>query len=165
MNSIGIVEHISVGGYKDVPAKIDTGADASSVWASKISVDKEGVLRFTLFGEGSPHYTGKTFKRTDFGVARVKSSNGVSQLRYRTHLTIDISGRRIRVLFYLADRSTQKFSVIIGRRTIAGRFVVDVAKNTDTLQQPRTVGLNEELKKDPYGFHRKYMRKEHDNGK
>ena len=32
----------------DVPAKIDTGADSSSVWASNIRVDKDGVLTFSL---------------------------------------------------------------------------------------------------------------------
>ena len=34
-----------------VPAKIDTGADGSAVWASNIRVDKNGVLKFSLFGE------------------------------------------------------------------------------------------------------------------
>jgi len=43
---------------KNVPAKIDTGADSSSVWVSNVRVDKKGILRFNLFGEGSPYYTG-----------------------------------------------------------------------------------------------------------
>ena len=160
MDSIGVAEIISIGNYENISAKIDTGADASAIWASEIHVDREGVLRFMLFGEGSPHYTGRVFRRTDFGVAKVKSSNGTAQLRYRTHLTVEIGGRKIRALFYLSDRSTQKFSVIIGRRTIAGRFLVDVSQKATTLQLARRTGLNEMLRADPYEFHKKYMRKD-----
>lgn len=160
MDRIGIIETVSIGRYKDISAKIDTGADASAIWASDIHVNKEGVLRFTLFGDGSPYYTGRVLSRTDFGIARVKSSNGATQLRYRTHLTVEVGGRKIRALFYLADRSTQKFPVIIGRRTIAGRFLVDVSKKTETLQHAQQTGLNEMLKVNPYEFHKKFMKKD-----
>lgn len=51
-----------------VPAKIDTGADSSAVWASNIRIGKDGVL-VLLFGKGSPYYNGKIFKRTDYTVA------------------------------------------------------------------------------------------------
>ena len=82
-----------------VPAKVDTGADSSSVWASNIRVDKDGVLKFALFGKGSPYYNGKIFKRTDFTVAMVRSSSGHEQIRYRTHFTVTIKGRKIKALF------------------------------------------------------------------
>ena len=35
-----------------VPAKIDTGADGSAIWASAISIDDQNRLCFKLFGEG-----------------------------------------------------------------------------------------------------------------
>ena len=73
-----------------VPAKIDTGADSSSVWASNIRIDKNGVLKFSLFGKGSPYYNGKVFRRTDYSVAMVRSSSGHEQIRYRTHFTVKI---------------------------------------------------------------------------
>jgi len=154
---IGATEYVSIGKYMSIPAKIDTGADASSIWASNIHVDKDGTLRFCLFGKDSPLYTGKIFKRTEFGVARVKSSNGTSQLRYRTHLTINIAGKLVRANLYLADRSTQAFPIIIGRRTISNKFLVDVSKKKIALQKPLRGGLNEELRADPYGFHKKYV--------
>lgn len=155
-----MIETISIGSYTNVPAKVDTGADASAIWASNIHVNREGILRFSLFGEGSPHYSGRVLSRTDFGVARVKSSNGTTQLRYRTHLSVTIGGRKIRVLFYLADRSTQTFPVIIGRRTIAGRFLVDVSLKAVALPRAQQVGLNEMLKVNPYEFHNKFMKKD-----
>lgn len=159
MDNIGVAEIISIGKYTDVPAKIDTGADASAIWASKIRVDKDGILKFSLFGVGSPHYTGRVLKRTVFGVAKVKSSNGTMEMRYRTHLTVKIGGRKIRALFYLADRSTQKFPVIIGRRTVAGKFMVDVSQKAVKLQRPKKTGLNDMLKADPHQFHKRYVKK------
>ncbi len=93
----------------NVPAKIDTGADSSSIWVSNVRVDKQGVLKFSLFGEGSPYYTGKVIKREQYTVAAVKSSNGHEQIRYRARLSLRLGGKRIRASFTLADRSTQAF--------------------------------------------------------
>ena len=158
MDSVGVTEKVSVGKYRNIPAKIDTGADASVIWASNIKVTRDGILKFTLFGKGSPYYSGRLLRRTDFGVANIKSSNSTCQIRYRTHLTVVVAGRKIRALFYLADRSEQKFPILIGRRTIAGKFLVDVSKKNIKLQSPRKTGLNDELRSDPYNFHRKFIK-------
>ncbi|MBR3220342.1 ATP-dependent zinc protease [Candidatus Saccharibacteria bacterium] len=157
---IGSVALISVGGRVDVPAKIDTGADSSSIWATKIKVGKDGVLSFALFGEGSPFYTGKILKRTDYEVAVVRSATGEEQIRYRTHLQIKIKGRKINALFNLSNRSRNNAPVLIGKRTIRGKFAVDVSKTALKLSKnPRTSSLNAELKKDPYKFYKKYHKK------
>ena len=126
---IGSTEFVNFGERaQKVPAKIDTGADSSVVWASNIRIDKDGVLKFSLFGEGSPHYNGKVFKRTDYSVVRVRSSMGQEQIRYRTHFWVKISGRKIKMLMNLSDRSKNEFPVLIGRRSISGKFLVDVSK-------------------------------------
>ena len=53
---IGSTEFVNFGERaQKVSAKIDTGADSSAVWASNIRIDKDGVLKFSLFGEGSPY--------------------------------------------------------------------------------------------------------------
>ncbi|HMH69956.1 MAG TPA: RimK/LysX family protein [Candidatus Saccharimonadales bacterium] len=143
-----------------VPAKIDTGADSSSVWVSDVRVDKNGVLRFSLFGEGSPFYTGKTMKREQYRVALVRSATGHVQIRYRTQLSLRLGGKRIRAMFNLSDRSQNKFPVLIGRRTLSGKFIVDVekAKYTDP-DRTITQELNGRLIEDPYTFYKKYYKK------
>lgn len=158
---IGIVEHVSIGRRAtDVPAKIDTGADSSAIWATNIRVDRKGILRFSLFGEGSQYYNGKVFKRTDFSVSKVKSSNGVSEIRYQTHFTVTIAGRRVRALFNLSDRSRNTYKILIGRRTISNKFVVDVAKGSERLPMAaETKRLKQELKESAYDFHTKYVAK------
>ena len=140
-----------------VPAKIDTGADSSSVWASKIRIGEDGVLRFAFFGKGSPFYNGKVFKRTDYKVAIVRSASGHEQIRYRTHFSVKINGRKVKALFNLSDRSNNNFPVLIGRRTISGKFLVDVRQGD--IKEPaksKTRKVNKELAKDPAAFYKKY---------
>ena len=158
---IGSTEYVDVAGIKNIPAKIDTGADSSSIWASHIRVTKDGALRFRLFGEGSPFYTGKAFKRTDFKVAVVRSATGQEQIRYRTHISINIGGRKVKALFYLADRSNNNFPILVGRRTIANKFLVDVSKNHTPMpaKNPKSKIVQRRLKEDPYKFHKKYIKK------
>lgn len=161
LSVIGSTEFVDVANFRHVPAKIDTGADSSSIWASHIRVTKDGFLRFRLFGEGSPFYTGKAFKRKDYKVAVVRDASGHEQARYRTHLRVTVKGHKIKVLFSLADRSNNNFPILIGRRTIAGRFIVDVSKNHTPIpaKNPKTKIIQRRLKEDPYAFHRKYIKK------
>lgn len=124
---IGSNLFVDVLNYKNIPAKVDTGADSSAIWASSIKVTKDHILKFKLFAPEYPFYTGKIIKRKDFSVIRVKSSNGQSEHRYRTTLSLRLNGRRIRVLFNLSDRSKNNFPILIGRRTLRNKFIVDVS--------------------------------------
>jgi hypothetical protein len=158
---IGINEKISIIGLRrvNVPAKIDTGADSSAIWVSDLKITKDNVLKFKLFGSASPFYTGKVIKRTDFDVVAVRGGNGIQQIRYRTHFGIRLGGKRIKLLFSLSDRSLHKFPVIIGRRAISGKFLVDVSKRSFSLKSPtvsKTLSL--ESSKNPYQFYKNYVK-------
>lgn len=143
-----------------VPAKIDTGADSSAVWATKIHVDKDGILKFALFGEGSPFYNGKILKRTDYSVVKVRSTTGHEQIRYRTHFSVTIAGKKVKILMNLSDRSKMQFPVLIGRRSVSGKFLVDVSKRAIKIEKVFNVEqLNKELSKNPYEFYKKYHQK------
>lgn len=158
LDVIGRNAYISfVGHSSKIPAKVDTGADSSSVWASNVFMDKDHRLHFVLFDEVSPYYTGEEIVADGYSVSRVRSSSGHAQIRYRTPLAIEISGRRIKAVFTLADRHRNLFPVLIGRRTLAGKFVVDVTKSEcNDMTQKKTRKLNDELEKDPYAFYKKY---------
>ncbi len=147
----------------NVPAKVDTGADSSSVWASNIRVGKDGKLRFSLFGEGSPYYSGKVFIREQFSVSQVRSSSGHQQIRYRAPFSIRVGGKRIRVTFNLSDRSQNVYPVLLGRRSMSGKFLVDVSRAEFVEpQREKTASLRDELERDPVRFHRKYYKKNRD---
>jgi len=163
---IGSSEKITILGREGVPAKVDTGADSSAVWASHIRVDREGVLKFRLFGEGSKYYTGKVIKRTNFKVASIRNSSGYSEIRYRAYFTITINNRKIKALLNLSDRSHNTFPVLIGRRTVAHKFLIDVSKTrVKPPKAPKTQALNKKLTKDPYRFHKKYVKNNGRSGK
>lgn len=157
---IGSTTLISVCGRNDVPAKVDTGADSSSIWASHIRVGKDKILRFRLFDEGSPFYNGRGIKRKDYKVAVVRSATGEEQVRYQTHFTIRIAGKKMRVLFNLSNRSKNNFPILIGRRSLTNRFLVDVSKFEvkKPPQNPKTERLQKQLEENPRKFHEQYVK-------
>lgn len=156
---IGSVELVKICGRTGVPAKVDTGADSSAVWASDIEVTKEGILKFKLFGPGSPFYNGKVIKRSEYKVASVRSATGEEQIRFRTHFTLRIGEKKIRMFLNLSDRSKNNFPILIGRRAISKKFLVDVSKNTELRPgSPKTKSLQAELEKNPYEFYQKYVK-------
>lgn len=153
-----------VGHADSVPAKVDTGADSSSVWASHIKVDRNGVLSFQLFDVDSPHYTGKVIETSAYKVAVVRSATGHEQIRYRVEFSFRVDGKRVRATLNLSDRSRNKFPVLIGRRTLSGKFMVDVSKaHYKDVTKIFTIEngiLNKELQENPYNFYKKYYGKD-----
>lgn len=108
---IGNNTFVEIAGIKDIPAKVDTGADSSAIWASHIRMNAKNNLEFRLFGPKSPLYTGETLIATDFSVKQVRSSNGQVTLRYYIPLTVKIGGRTIRTYFTLANRARNRFPI------------------------------------------------------
>lgn len=156
---IGRTEYVEIAGIKDIPAKIDTGADSSSIWVSNIDMQKDGTLSFTLFGEKSPLFTGKTIKTKEYLAKVIRSAHGDEQIRYRVSLPLKLCGKTFDTCFTLSNRTNHNYPVLIGRRTIEGRFIVDVSKSSAKHQKsPRSIRLNKELKTDPYSFHQKYFK-------
>ncbi|MFA0962535.1 ATP-dependent zinc protease [Roseivirga sp. BDSF3-8] len=115
----------------DLDAKVDTGAYTSSLHCSRIKKEREGakeVLTFYLSGHSLHEKKARKFSTTDFIQKNIKSSNGQIENRYviRTHVTL--FGRTFKAEFSLADRSSMKNPVLLGRKLLAGRYIVDVTK-------------------------------------
>lgn len=147
-----------------VKARVDTGARTSSIWASNIYVDRGNMLNFTLFDPSSPLYDGKNHRHKDFKVAVVRNSTGQEEIRYRTTIPVEISGRKIRASFNLSNRSCNNHPILIGRRTLNKKFLVDPSSYEagHSSQTPKHVherALNQELSENPYQFHQKYQSK------
>ncbi|HEX5448347.1 MAG TPA: RimK/LysX family protein [Candidatus Saccharimonadales bacterium] len=121
-------------GIDKIPAKVDTGADSSSIWASNIR-ESRGWLYFTLFGDTSPYFTGEELKTRDYQVRSIKNSFGQTEFRYKVKLAASIEGRSIKVRFTLANRSASAYPILIGRRTLHGRFLVDVTRHHKDIKQ------------------------------
>ncbi len=134
---IGPVEHIDFPeqGLRAVPARIDTGARTSSIWVSNVR-EHDGKLSFTLFDKTSQIFTGDTVTVSSFEMRTVTPSNGITEERYMVKLLVVLGGRKIRARFTLANRSTQKYPVLVGRNVLRGKFVVDIKhKNVHSLNK------------------------------
>ncbi len=159
--TLGSTEFVNIAGYHDIPAKIDTGADSSSIWASHIHVDQNNILTFQLFDKKSPFYTGETIERKEFKAVVVRSASGEEQIRYRTNLQLTIGGRKINAMFTLANRGNNNFPVLIGRRTLSGKFLIDVSKNHSRIRpkNSKTKLIQKLIEKNPREFHELYYKK------
>lgn len=131
-----------------IPAKIDTGADISSIWVSKVEERDDG-LHFVLFGAGSPFYTGveQHFTKPDYTITRVANSFGQKELRYKIKLRVTVKDKNIRATFTLSDRSLKTYPVLLGRRLLYNKFLVDVAdgKPLKELERAKAYQLQQEL--------------------
>jgi hypothetical protein len=147
---VGRAEKISLPalGAKNVPAKIDTGADSSSIWAHVTQIDGE-QLKVVFFGPGTSFYDGTeyVFAPDEFEITRVSNSFGHRELRYKVKLTITLKGRTIKGAFTLANRENKLYPVLIGRSLLTNKFLVDVAAGNPLKRQEheRRQKLHEEL--------------------
>lgn len=127
--TIGRLEYIELPrlGVSRVQAKMDTGAYRSAIHYQKLklrTVDEKTELMVT-FSMGRKRPT-MVFKH--FGQVMVKSSTGQLTQRYLITTLVNLNGLSVKTQFTLFDRSDMKHQVLLGRKFLRGRFIVDVAK-------------------------------------
>lgn len=124
---VGRLEHIALPGLgiERVQAKIDTGAYRSALHYQRLRIrtvdgQKRLVVTFQM-GRSRVTKSFRTYQRVT-----VKSSNGESSRRYLISTRVRLGGHAVRTQFTLFDRSDMKYQVLLGRKFLRGRFVVDV---------------------------------------
>ena len=112
-------------GINALEGRVDTGARTSPMHAANVEVfEKEGERWVRFDFEAYKGLEAKLW-REKF----VRSSNGKRQSRCFIKTRIQFgNGKRYLVKVSLTDRSKMKFPVLLGRRLLAGRFLVDVSK-------------------------------------
>jgi hypothetical protein len=111
-------------GLTAIPIKIDTGAYTSSIHCTNSKVEN-GVLYADFYDENLPKSKPKTISFTDFSTKKVKSSNGVVQNRFIIKSKIKLFGKVYKIALTLANRKKMKNPVLIGRKFLSKKFVVD----------------------------------------
>lgn len=112
-------------------AKIDTGAYTSALHCKEIYVkiiENVPTLFFRLLDESHPEYSNEEHSFSKFTKKMVKSSFGEQEERYIIKTGILFGKRKIICSISLTDRTNMRYPVLIGRKTIKGKFVVDVSK-------------------------------------
>ena len=113
--------------FFDIDAKIDTGADNSSIHCDDIRLNDDGTVHFKLLDELHPDYCKKHIKMPVSKIKKVKSSNGKTEERIFIETIIELSGQQYTAELSLTDRQNMKYPMLIGRKYLQGRFLVDVS--------------------------------------
>lgn len=108
----------------NIEAKIDTGAYTSSLHCENITINYENskpILYFTIeLGEV------KTFRFEDYTQKKIKNSFGEMEERYVIKTLIQIGRKKINSTISLSNRDNMRYPVLIGRRLLKAKFLIDV---------------------------------------
>ncbi len=116
-------------GLANVKAKIDTGAYTSALHCKDVRIDGDAdcqILSFCIIEPGGG-LTRRVYS-DNFTRRSIRNSFGTDELRYVIKTKIKLFGRIIRTEFTLADRERMKNPVLLGRRLLRNRFIVDVSQ-------------------------------------
>lgn len=114
-------------GLYNIQAKVDTGAYTSCLHCSRAEVI-DGQLEFVLLDDEHPEFTGLKFVFTEYDEREIKNSFGVAEKRYVISTTIKIFEEEIMAEFSLGDRDAMRFPILLGRKILRDRFLIDVTK-------------------------------------
>jgi hypothetical protein len=112
----------------DLEAKIDTGADSSALHCSGIVVHGNDTVSFHVLDHNHPNYVANAYTFPVYALRKVKSSNGIAKKRAYIQTTIEIDKQTYPIVLSLTDRSRMSKPMLLGRKFLAGRFLVDVAQ-------------------------------------
>lgn len=101
-------------------AKIDTGARTAALHAENIYV-RGHTVHFELLGV--------SHKAFSSGSKRVKSSNGISEIRPIVETLIQVGVHRFAIAITLTDRADMEVPMLLGREALKGRFIVNPARS------------------------------------
>lgn len=91
---------------------------------------KEGknFLCFRLYDPKFGISTRKEFRFSDYQERKVRSSNGQVESRYAITTRVVLFKRSYKIEFTLSYRDKMRFPILLGRRFLRNRFIVDVSK-------------------------------------
>ncbi|NND09225.1 MAG: peptidase [Saprospiraceae bacterium] len=112
---------------EEIPIKVDSGAYTSSFHCHSI-VEKEHVLICEFLDPLHHKYVERKFTFDEYKQKNVKSSNGKIEKRFFIKTKISIFKKRYSIDLSLTERGSMRFPVLIGRKFLSRKFVVDTSK-------------------------------------
>jgi len=126
---VGRAELLHFSDYQiaDVPSKVDTGAYRSAIHAGDIKlIDSDTRLQFEILKDhpvcGS---LSRAIVTDSFKKVTIANSFGHKEERYEVWLKVKLGPRVFKASFTLADRSKKIYPILLGRKLLNGRFIVD----------------------------------------
>lgn len=110
-------------------AKLDTGADTSSIHAMDKKLFERDGKKWVRFVVGAPQQPERIrIEAPLVRIAHVKKPGGPSQVREVVRLPLELGGRRLKADFTLSDRSNMKMPVLLGRALLCELGWVDSSR-------------------------------------
>ncbi len=128
-------------GLCDIHAKIDTGAYTCSLHCHKAEI-VDGKLEFILLDQEHPEFTGMKFTFAQFEERDIKNSFGEVEKRFVIITSIKVFEEVIVTEFSLSNRGSLKFPILIGRKILRDRFLIDVKKKNLSFREKRKTRLS-----------------------
>jgi hypothetical protein len=120
-------------GLSNVPVKIDSGAYTSTIHCSRIK-EEDNQLKVVFLSKKHKSYIGSSFIFSEYSVKKVKSSNGEVQERFKVKGDILVFGKKYKTEFTLSKRSNMNYPVLLGRRLLNKRFLIDTSLSNQSFQ-------------------------------
>ena len=138
MNTLGRYDRVDLPelGLFDIHAKIDTGAYTSSLHCHHVDI-VDAILEFILLDQEHSEFTGTKLRFSEFALRDIKNSFGEIESRFVITTTLKIFNQEITTEFSLCNRGSLKFPILIGRKILRNRFLIDVTKKNLSFQQKR----------------------------
>lgn len=115
----------------DVPVKIDSGAYTSTIHcykAKEIVVDGKEKLECHFLSQKHKNHEDGIFIFDEFNERKVKSSNGLSEIRYSIKTKIELFNELYTIELTLSKRSSMRYKVLLGRKFLNNKFIIDTTK-------------------------------------
>ena len=119
-------------GVFEIKAKVDTGAATSSLHAFRLERFEKGGLHFVRFEIHPRQRSKRPSIECEAPVVRdkaVRNPGGRTELRPVIESTLVIAGQPVQALINLTRRDEMGFRLLLGRRTLRNRFVVDPGRS------------------------------------
>jgi hypothetical protein len=119
-------------GVEALQAKVDTGADSSSLHAfNQERFARDGVewIRFEIHPRRGSGGMAVSCEAPIAMVRKVRNPGGRSELRPVISTPVVLNGVLIRSLINLTERDEMSFRMLIGRRTLRGKFLVNPGRS------------------------------------
>ncbi len=126
-------------GLENVEAKIDSGAYTCSIHCENISAFYKGDEHYVHFNVCHEE-TSLAHEAKVFASKQVKNSFGQIEYRYTVKTHVILFEKSFLIELALTNRSSMKYPVLLGRKLLGDRFVIDVTK--------KNISFKEKLKRE-----------------
>ncbi len=112
---------------ENISVKIDTGAYTSSIHCHQL-IEEDKLLKCRFLDPSYRGYTGEEIVFEVYTRKKVKSSNGLVEDRFKVQSKIVLFEKEYKIDLTLTNRKKMKYPVLIGRKFLNKRFLVDVSQ-------------------------------------